>query len=85
MKIAFFHEGLGSIAGPHAEKREIAAASKRLKVAAGVRYAVYFVKRIGKIGDAWSGIAGARCCAIHFVTDPAVFRHPSFSPSAWRN
>jgi hypothetical protein len=50
--VALFDERLGAVTGADAEEREVAAAGKGLKVAAGVGDAVDLVKRVGEIGQA---------------------------------
>src|SRR5512146_425428 len=55
LQVIFFRKGMSAISSAHAEKRKIATARECLKVAAGVRNAVYLVERIRKIGNAGSG------------------------------
>jgi hypothetical protein len=50
--VAVFQDSLGAVAGTDAEKGQIVAARKGLKMAACVRYPVYLVKRVGEVGDA---------------------------------
>jgi hypothetical protein len=90
---------LRAVAGAHAEKGKIAAAGEGLKMPAGVGHAVYFMERIGKIGDPRSGarcvnrvrkvsgIGSPRTGTVNLTlnANAAAFAHPSFSPSAWRN
>src|SRR5579863_1944812 len=51
--IANFFQVLITLAGAHAEKRQVAPARKCLKMPAGVRHPIDLVKGIGKVRDAW--------------------------------
>jgi hypothetical protein len=55
---ALFRDGLGAVPGADAKEREIAPAREGLKLAAGVRDAIHFVKGVREKGDAGKGRSG---------------------------
>jgi len=53
--VAVFEDGLGAIAGAHAQKRQVAAPRKSLEVATGVGNPIHFMKGVGKVRHARHG------------------------------
>ena len=48
--VSVFFEGIGAVAGTHAQEGQIVPPGERLKMAAGMRHSVDFVERVGEVG-----------------------------------